>query len=74
MVCTKLDVSFFMHLRFIVLGTVHWTGDSSYLDETWNTYAPLIVPDFTQDGVPELIVAHGGDPSFLPQVYINYKY
>ncbi|ELT88975.1 hypothetical protein CAPTEDRAFT_188461 [Capitella teleta] len=48
-------------------GTVLWNGDRNALEDTWNTYAPLLVPDFTQDGIPELVVAHGGDPNFLPQ-------
>ncbi len=49
-------------------GSVFWRGDSSYLQDFWNTYNVLAVPDLTKDGVSDLILAHGGDARFPPQV------
>ena len=38
------------------------------MEENWNTYNVLVIPDMNKDGVPDLVVAHGGDPSFPPEV------
>lgn len=35
---------------------------------TWNTYQVLALPDFDQDGVPEVLVTNGGDPDKDPEV------
>lgn len=38
------------------------------MEEIWNIYNVLIIPDMNQDGVLDLVVAHGGDPTFPPEV------
>ena len=52
-------------------GRVLWEGDTSVLKDTWNTYNVLILPDLTGDGVGEVLLPHGGDPSFSPTVTNN---
>ncbi|KAK2166849.1 hypothetical protein LSH36_34g01067 [Paralvinella palmiformis] len=49
-------------------GHVFWRGDQSQMEEIWNIYNVLIIPDMNQDGVLDLVVAHGGDPTFPPEV------
>ena len=34
----------------------------------WSFYNPLVMPDLTEDGVPEVLFAHGGDGQFLAKV------
>ena len=34
----------------------------------WNFYNVLVMSDFTQDGVPEVLLSQGGDPSFDAEV------
>ena len=38
------------------------------LHEQWNVYSILALPDFNNDGVPEILIAHGGDPAFHAEV------
>ncbi|KAI0222414.1 hypothetical protein LSAT2_026355 [Lamellibrachia satsuma] len=45
-------------------GTILWSIDDGVIHRTWNFYNVLIMPDFTQDGVPEILLSHGGDPRF----------
>jgi len=57
-----------MLLMFFCQGHVFWRGDQSQMEEIWNIYNVLIIPDMNQDGVLDLVVAHGGDPTFPPEV------
>ena len=35
---------------------------------TWSSFNVLVLPDFTGDGVAELLTAHSSDPRFPPEV------
>ena len=52
----------------MLVGEVFWTGEDRVMVDKWNSYNVLILPDFTNDGVPELLLAHGGDLTFPPEV------
>ena len=41
-----------------------WIVDSSLTVPSYNYYYPLITEDFDGDGVPDIIVSHGGDPLY----------
>ena len=43
---------------------VLWREDTSVLNGVWNTYNVVVLPDLNNDAIPELLLAHGGDPSF----------
>ncbi|KAI0227420.1 hypothetical protein LSAT2_022100 [Lamellibrachia satsuma] len=45
-------------------GKVLWQVDQSVVHQTWNFYNVLVMSDFTQDGVPEVLLSQGGDPKF----------
>ncbi|KAI0219155.1 hypothetical protein LSAT2_029236 [Lamellibrachia satsuma] len=45
-------------------GKVLWQVDQSVVHQTWNVYNVLVMSDFTQDGVPEVLLSQGGDPKF----------
>ncbi|KAI0211987.1 hypothetical protein LSAT2_003139 [Lamellibrachia satsuma] len=45
-------------------GKVLWQVDQSVVHQSWNFYNVLVMSDFTQDGVPEVLLSHGGDPKF----------
>ena len=51
-----------------ITGKVFWTIDTSIVHFAWNFYNPLIMPDFTLDGVPEVLFSHGGDNQFVAKV------
>jgi hypothetical protein len=39
------------------------------LNRAWNIYQPLVLnKDLDGDGVVEVVIAHGGQPSFRPEV------
>ncbi|XP_064624748.1 uncharacterized protein LOC135486131 isoform X2 [Lineus longissimus] len=53
-------------------GDVFWTEHAlkGMLNRAWNIYQPLVLnKDLDGDGVREVVIAHGGEPSFLPQVH-----
>ena len=44
-------------------GTVFWESKSNYLLSNWNVYTPIVLPiDLNDDGVNEIVIAHGGNP------------
>ncbi|KAK2179236.1 hypothetical protein NP493_504g03043 [Ridgeia piscesae] len=45
-------------------GKVLWHVDHSVVHQSWNFYNVLVMPDFTGDGVPEVLLPHGGEPKF----------
>ena len=49
-------------------GEILWAVDSKYLNRGWNIYAPAAMPDLDDDGVPDIVIAHGGDPTVPAQV------
>jgi len=34
----------------------------------WSSFGVVLLPDFTNDGVPELLLPHSSDPRFLEEV------
>lgn len=53
---------------FQTIGTVLWRGDNIDLEDKWNVYNALVIPDITHDGVGDVILPHGGDPKYPPTV------
>ena len=47
-------------------GSILWVVDSSITFPKYNFYFPLIVSDLDFDGVPDIIVTHGGDADYPP--------
>ncbi|XP_021380156.1 uncharacterized protein LOC110467366 [Mizuhopecten yessoensis] len=44
-------------------GKTLWVGDKTLMSPMWNTFQVLALPDFDGDGVSEVLVPNGGDPS-----------
>ncbi|XP_062587303.1 protein FAM234A-like, partial [Saccostrea cucullata] len=40
-----------------------WEASSPFFKKKWNFYQAMALPDFNGDGVKEILVMHGGDPS-----------
>jgi len=57
-----------MYDIFVRLGSVLWEAKSEHFVATWSSFNVVVMPDFTGDGVPELITAHSSDPRFPPEV------
>lgn len=53
---------------FTFLGSVFWEAKSAHFVATWNSFNVVVMPDFTGDGVSELVTAHSSDPRFPPEV------
>ena len=52
-------------------GHLYWSAeDDSVFNAGWNTYRALMLPDWDKDGVPEILIANGGDPTKEPEVFI----
>ena len=45
------------------IGKVLWQGDNSALNSGWNNYNPTVLPDLDGDGVKDVLLPHGGDPT-----------
>lgn len=72
-------IIFFCHLRvnfqifnlmkmkniflFFYKGKRLWEARSAFFSNTWNFYHPMALPDFNGDGVKEIAVMHGGNPT-----------
>jgi len=50
------------------LGSVFWEAKSEHFVTTWSSFNVVVMPDFTGDGVAELVTAHSSDPRFPPEV------
>ncbi|XP_055955218.1 uncharacterized protein LOC126810645 [Patella vulgata] len=49
-------------------GDILWRSKSEkHYRPTWNIYQVSALPDFTSDGIQELLVTHGGDPKAEPE-------
>ncbi|XP_074648568.1 uncharacterized protein LOC141904026 isoform X2 [Tubulanus polymorphus] len=49
-------------------GSVYWRINPQIVNMQWNVYNPLVLrQDFTEDGVPEIIIPHGGEPRLPPE-------
>ncbi|XP_064608060.1 protein FAM234B-like [Liolophura sinensis] len=44
-----------------------WKAERTYLMRQWNIYQVSALPDLDGDNVPEILVPHGGEPSFPPE-------
>ena len=55
-------------------GAVLWNIDPNVVHPTWNFYNSLVMPDLTQDGVPEVLFSHGGDPRFEASVRHSFTF
>ena len=53
---------------FYSTGKTLWLADETFIKPKWNVYQALALPDFDKDGVPEVLVANGGDPNKEPTV------
>ena len=49
-------------------GDVFWIGDETAIEGAWNTFGVTILPDLDGDGIPEVLLPHGGDPKYGPNV------
>ena len=47
-------------------GSIIWFVDSAITFPKYNFFFPLLVDDLDEDGVPDLINTHGGDPTYSP--------
>ncbi len=45
-----------------------WNVETKYINIDWNVHQPLRLPDWDDDGVAELLVAHGGEYKYGPEV------
>jgi len=61
-------ISVIFHMQTACLGSVLWEAKSEHFMTTWSSFNVLVMPDFNQDGVPELVTAHSSDPRFPPEV------
>ena len=55
-------------------GSLLWSVDEGVVHRMWNFYNVLVMPDFTGDGVPEVLLSHGGDPSFKAKVHGHFHF
>jgi len=62
------EFGFYVTFVFTCLGSVLWEAKSEHFVATWSSFNVAVMPDFTGDGVPELITAHSSDPRFPPEV------
>ena len=66
--CTTGKVLFTAGRILCTTGKVLWHVDHSVVHQSWNFYNVLVMPDFTGDGVPEVLLPHGGEPKFKASV------
>ena len=55
-------------------GSQLWSVDEGVVHMTWNFYNVLVMPDFTDDGIPELLLSHGGDPRYKAKVHCHFHF
>ncbi|VDI73408.1 integrin alpha FG-GAP repeat containing protein 3 [Mytilus galloprovincialis] len=48
-------------------GSVIWAADREIINTQWNVYHVAKIQDIDDDGVPEMVVANGGDTTLRPQ-------
>ncbi|KAI0236790.1 hypothetical protein LSAT2_012668 [Lamellibrachia satsuma] len=54
-------------------GKVLWQVDQSVVHQSWNFYNVLVMSDFTQDGVPDILLSQGGDPNFEAEQHKRFS-
>ena len=57
-------------LSISIKGELLWEGTSDFLNFGWNIYSPATIPDLDYDGVGEVLISHGGDPTVPAEVNI----
>ncbi|XP_005105920.2 protein FAM234A [Aplysia californica] len=50
-------------------GKAVWEGDPDVLNRGWNIYSATRLPDFDGDGVNDIVIAHGGDPTVAAEIH-----
>jgi hypothetical protein len=55
-------------LLLIVSGVILWQAVSEHFMPVWSSFGVLVLPDFSGDGVPELLLPHSSDPRFMADV------
>ncbi|KAK3095661.1 hypothetical protein FSP39_017289 [Pinctada imbricata] len=53
-------------------GEVFWEGSSDFLNFGWNIYSPSVIPDLDYDGVGEVLISHGGDPTVPAEIHVRH--
>ncbi|XP_046574702.1 protein FAM234A-like [Haliotis rubra] len=53
-------------------GEIMWASDGNNFNRGWNIYHSVALPDFDFDGVPEIAIAHGGDPTVAAEVHTRH--
>ncbi len=64
----QFHVEHSVNVHVLIAGAVLWSVDAQHMNVDWNVYQALPLPDWDADGVPELLVAHGGDFKYGPEV------
>ena len=59
---------FYITLFVYTTGTELWSADPSMTDIRWNYYQPQVIPDLDGDGVPDVVVSHGGNGEYTAMV------
>lgn len=49
-----------------VNGSVLWEGDRKAINNSWNVFTPALIDDLDSDGVPEVLIANGGNQLYMP--------
>ena len=51
-------------------GHLYWSvEDDAVFNAGWNTYQAVMLPDWDKDGVPEVLIANGGEPRKRAEVF-----
>ena len=50
-----------------------WRFNDTAMNEIMNTYTPQYVDDLNDDGVPDILNIHGGDPLGEPGRLLDYS-
>ena len=47
-------------------GSVLWEGDRQAINVSWNVFTPALIDDLDGDGIPEILIANGGNQQYRP--------
>ncbi|CAC5409294.1 unnamed protein product [Mytilus coruscus] len=68
--CVDFDVNLDGQIDCIAsgrFGSVIWSADRKIINTQWNVFHVAKIQDIDDDGVPEMVVANGGDTTLRPQ-------
>ncbi|KAK3602624.1 hypothetical protein CHS0354_034208 [Potamilus streckersoni] len=54
-------------------GEILWVTDRKHLNHGWNIYSPTVISDMDDDGVNDIVISHGGDPTIKAEVIMKDK-